>query len=31
MKVEYCIKCGHYYDSNETGQKINCGCDCHDD
>ena len=30
MKVEYCIKCGHYYDSNETGQIVNCDCDCHD-
>jgi len=27
---EYCIECGHYYNSNSNGEVINCVCECHE-
>jgi hypothetical protein len=27
---EYCEDCGHYYNLNVNGERIKCGCECHD-
>ena len=27
---EYCIECGHYYNSNSNGEVLNCVCECHE-
>jgi hypothetical protein len=29
--TSYCIDCGHHYNENNNGEKIQCECVCHEE